>query len=141
MRKQTIIRIFLGSLLGGVGGVAMLALAGTVLYQSDTFVMDGPDVVGIESSGPGWAMLGLAVIAILVIAGAVIGQLVAWIGAILTTADLPDKTWMVVLIVTGLLSFGFLGMLAYLVAGPDDAPPRPKPAPGRQAPPTYTTLG
>lgn len=141
MRKQTIIKVFLGSLLAGLGGVAMLALAGTVLYQSDTFVMDGPDVVGIESSGLGWAMLGLAVISTLVIAGAVIGQLVAWIGAVVNTAALPDKTWTVVLIVTGLLSFGFLGMLAYVVAGPDDAPPPPQPASTRQSPPTYTTVG
>ncbi len=140
MRKQTIIRVFFGSLLAGVGGMVFLALAGTVLYQSDTFVMDGPDVVGVESTWLGWGMLGLAIIAVLVIAGAVIGQLVAWVGAVLNTAALPDKTWMVVLLVTGLLSFGFLGMLAYVVAGPDDAQPRPEPLAEQNSPPTFTTV-
>jgi hypothetical protein len=140
MRKQTIIRVFLGSLLAGVGGVVFLAVAGTVLYQSDTFVMDGPDVVGVESTWLGWAMLGLAIIAVLVIAGAVIGQMAAWIGAVLNTSALPDKTWMVVLLVTGLLSFGFLGMVAYVVAGPDDTQPRPEPLAEQESSPTFSNV-
>jgi hypothetical protein len=140
MRKQTIIRLFVGSLLAGAGGMVFLVVAGTVLYRSDTFVMDGPDVVGVESTWLGWAMLGLAIIAVLVIAGAVIGQLAAWIGAVLNTAALPDKTWMIVLLVTGLLSLGFLGMLAYVMAGPDDKQAQPKPLAEQQSPPTFTTL-
>ena len=58
----------------------------------------------------------------LVLAAAV-GQLVAWVGAVLNTAQLEDKTWFLVLLVSGLLSVGFVAMIAYLVAGPDD--PRP----------------
>jgi hypothetical protein len=141
MRKQAIIRVFLGSLLAGVGGVVFLVLAGIVLYRSDTFIMDGPDVVGVESTWLSWAMLGLAAIATLVIAGAVIGQLVAWIGAVLNTAALPDKTWMIILIVTGLLSFGFLGMVAYVVAGPDDEQPRPEQLADQQSHRTFSTVG
>lgn len=141
MRKHIIVRVFLGSLLAALGGLVMLTVSGIVLYRSDTFVMDGPDVVGIESTALGWAMLGLAIVATLVIGGAVIGQLVAWIGAVLNTAALSDKTWMVVLLVTGLLSFGFVGMLAYVLAGPDDAAPRPEPAAEQESHHTLTTVG
>ena len=35
-----------------------------------------------------------------------------WIGAIVNTADLPSKTWLVVELVLGLLGFAFVGVLA-----------------------------
>jgi hypothetical protein len=51
-------------------------------------------------------------------------QLAAWIGALINTNLLQDKTWFIVLLVGGILglNFGLLGfaaMVAYLVAGPD----------------------
>jgi hypothetical protein len=46
---------------------------------------------------------------------------VAWIGALLNTAQLDDKTWFVVLLLLGLFSFGLLAMIAYVIAGPDGA--------------------
>ena len=51
-------------------------------------------------------------------------QLAAWIGALVNTYRLQDKTWFAVLLAGGLLglAFGLLGfaaMVAYLVAGPD----------------------
>jgi hypothetical protein len=52
-------------------------------------------------------------------------QFVAWIGAVLDAARLPNPTLLVVLLVTGLLSFGLVGMIVYLVLAPaDDAPER-----------------
>ena len=33
--------------------------------------------------------------------------------------QLEDKTWFVLLLVLGLFSFGFVAMIAYVVAGPD----------------------
>jgi hypothetical protein len=140
MRKQAIIKVFLGSLLGGVGGVVSLVLAGIVLYRSDTFILDGPDVVGVESSWLSWTMLAVATIAALVIAGAVIAQLVAWIAAVLNTGGLPDKTWMIILLVTGILGFGFLGMVAYMVAGPDDEQHRPEQPADQQPPRTFSAV-
>jgi hypothetical protein len=44
------------------------------------------------------------------------------IGAVLNTAQLDDKTWFIVLLVTGVLGLGFFVMIAYLLAGPDDRP-------------------
>lgn len=97
-------------------------MAGTLAYANGNFVKRGPDVVGIHATAFGWVMIGLAAVAILVLIAAAITQFVAWIGAVLNTASLEDKTWFIVLLVTGLLSFGFIAMIAYLVAGPDDPP-------------------
>jgi hypothetical protein len=81
--------------------------------------MDGPDVVGVNSSAFTWTMIGLMALAgVAMICGA-IGGLVAWIGALLNTARLDDKTWFVLLLVLGLMSFGFVAMVAYVIAGPD----------------------
>jgi hypothetical protein len=51
--------------------------------------------------------------------GGAIGGLVSWIGALLNTAQLEDKTWFIILLVLGLLSFGLFAMIAYVIAGPD----------------------
>lgn len=46
--------------------------------------------------------------------------LVSWIGALLNTAELENKSWFLLLLVLGLLRFGIVAMLAYIVgAGPD----------------------
>jgi hypothetical protein len=55
----------------------------------------------------------------LVTIGGGIGQFVAWIGAVINTSRLDEKTWFIVLLVLGLLSFGLVAMLVYVLAGPD----------------------
>jgi hypothetical protein len=53
---------------------------------------------------------------------------VAWIGAVLNTANLSDKTWFVVLLVVGLLGFAFIATIAYVIAGPDGLKAKEAPA-------------
>lgn len=120
MSRTSIVRLFWGSLIALVGAVVLLAVAGILVYTSGSLVMDGPDVVGVTLNGLGWSMIGLAVFALLVMAAAGVAQIVAWIAAVLNTATLPDKTWFVVLLVVGLLGFGFVVMIAYAIAGPND---------------------
>lgn len=67
-------------------------------------------------------MIGLAAVAVLVMIGAALGLVVAWIGAVLNTANLADKTWFIVVLVGGLLGVGFLVTVAYVIAGPDGQP-------------------
>jgi uncharacterized membrane protein len=64
-------------------------------------------------------MVGLAVLAALAMIGGLIGGLVSWIGALLNTAQVEDKTWFIVLLVLGVLSFGIVAMIAYVIGGPD----------------------
>ena len=79
--------------------------------------------MGIQGGALAWSMLGLAVVGGLAIAGAMIGGLVSWIGALLNTSQLESKTWFLVLLLLGIFSFGLVAMIAYVVAGPDSAQP------------------
>jgi hypothetical protein len=121
MSKSTVTRLFVGSLLAIAGGLMLGFIAVLLGYSNGAFVMNGPDVVRVQSTAIAWTVAVLVVIGILAIVGGVIGQFVAWIGAVLETAQLEDKTWFLVLLLLGVLSFGFVAMLAYVIAGPDGA--------------------
>jgi hypothetical protein len=123
MHKTLIRKLFVGSLIALAGGLVLLAVAGGLAIANSSLVRDGPDVTGIHATALGWVMIGLSGLAILVLVAAAITQFVAWVGAVINTAQLQDKTWFVVLLVTGLLSFGFIAMIVYLIAGPEDPQP------------------
>jgi hypothetical protein len=126
MSKSMITRLFVGSLLALIGSVVLLVVALGMAFAQDIFIMSGPDVVGIRSGPFAWAMIALAGPAVLVILGAALAQFVAWILAVLNAAGLPDKTWLIILLVTGLLSFGLVGMVVYVIAAPDTKPIPPQ---------------
>jgi hypothetical protein len=119
MSKSVIVKIFVGSLIGLGAALVLFLVAGGLALANDSFVMSGPDVVGIRSGAFGWAMIGVAGLAVLVMVAAALAQFVAWIGAVLNTAKLPDKTWFIILLVAGLVSLGFVATLAYVIGGPD----------------------
>lgn len=119
MSKPTVVKLFVGSVIAVVAGILLAFGAVWAAYASGVFVMSGPDVVGIEPTPFAWTMAGLAVLAALAILGGLIGGLVSWIGALLNTAQIADKTWFVLLLVLGLFSFGLVAMIAYVIAGPD----------------------
>lgn len=67
---------------------------------------------------------------VVIVAGAVLAgvggiiQLAAWIGALVNSYRIPDKTWFTVLLLGGVfgLAFGLIGfavMVAYVIAAPD----------------------
>jgi hypothetical protein len=125
MTKPTINRIFVGSLIAIAGGFVLMLAAGIAAYTNGVFIMDGPDVIGVQSTGFGIAMLTLAGIGCLVMAAGGIAQFVVWIGAVLNTSKLEDKTWFILLLVLGLVSFGFIPMVIYVLTGPDGTSPQP----------------
>ena len=43
----------------------------------------------------------------------------AWVGALLNTSSLEDKTWFATLLVLGLVSLGWVAVIAYVLTGPD----------------------
>jgi uncharacterized membrane protein len=132
MAKTTIARLFWGSLIAAGGALILLAAAGGLALANGSLVRDGPDVTGIRENAFGWVMAGLAAVAALVMIAAAVTQFIAWVGAVINTAGLKDKTWFIILLVTGLLSFGFIAMIIYLVAGPGDPPPVSAMAPAGQ---------
>jgi len=123
MSKPTITKLFVGSLIAIFGGVVLAVIGGLAIVASGTLVMSGPDVVGWTPTTYTWSMVAIAAIGGLTIVAGAFGQFVAWIGAVLNTAHLEDKTWFIVLLVLGLVSFGFIAMLIYVIAGPDGTRP------------------
>jgi hypothetical protein len=119
MSKPIIVRFFAGSVIAIVAGLMLMFVAGWLAFASDALVLDGPDVVGAQANGWTVAMIVVGGVALIAIVGGWIGGLVSWIGALLDTAQLEDKTWFVLLLVLGLLSFGLVAMIAYVIAGPD----------------------
>jgi len=119
MSKATVVKVFVGSVIAVIAGLVLAFAAVWVGYANGVFVMHGPDVVGVEATPFAWAMVGLALVAMLAMIGGFIGGLVSWIGALLNTAQVEDKTWFILLLVLGLLSFGVVAMIAYVIAGPD----------------------
>ncbi len=125
MGRSLLVKLFFGSLIGFVAGAVVLVVAGAVAIGTDVFVMNGPDVVGINSGPLTWTVIGLMALASLIMILAAMAQVVAWIGAVLDTATRPDKTWFVALLVLGLLGFGFIATLIYVIAGRDETPAQP----------------
>jgi hypothetical protein len=119
MTKPAITRLFIGSIAAFVAAIVLGIFACTWAFANGVFQLDGPDVIGLNSSTTTWWMIGLLVVAGLVVLGSMIGGLVSWIGALLNTSRLDDKTWFILLLVLGLLSFGLVAMVLYVVAGPD----------------------
>jgi hypothetical protein len=119
MTKSTIVKLFWGSIIGLVAGLVLMGITFALAISNDIFVMSGPDVTGIKSGVLSWTLLGLMGLAILLLLFAAVAHFVAWIGAVLNTAQLPDKTWFVVLLVVGLLGLVFIATVAYVIAGPD----------------------
>jgi len=124
MSKATITRLFLGSVIAFAAGIALAVVALLAAVGSDAFVMDGPDVVGIQATPGAWTALVVGLVAMLAVIGGSIGGLVSWIGALLNTAQIDDKTWFVVLLLLGLFSFGLVAMIAYVIGGPDGTVPQ-----------------
>lgn len=131
MSKPTVTALFLGSVFAVVAGAILAVVAVWIAYANGAFVMDGPDVVGVQATPGAWVILGLGIVAALAVIAGLIGGLVSWIGALLNTAQLDDKLWFILLLVLGLVSFGVVAMFAYVIAGPDGTARHPVQAPGR----------
>src|SRR6185295_7480531 len=94
-------------------------LAVGLAMANDVFVMRGNDIIAVEGGSLGWALIGVIVVGAVTAAGGVIAGLVAWIGAVLNTWQLESKAWFVALVLLGIFNFGFVAMIAYVIAGPD----------------------
>lgn len=119
MSKVTVTRVFLGSVTAVIAGAFLAFAAVWIAYANGAFVMKGPDVIGVQATPLAWMIVGMGGVAALAMIAGFVGGLVAWIGALLNTSQLQDKTWFVLLLVLGLFSFGLVAMIAYVIAGPD----------------------
>ena len=123
MSKSMITRLFVGGIVAVVAGIVLATAAFLWALAAGVFVWSGADIVEITSTGATAGLIVAGSVAVLAMAGGAIAGLVAWIGALINTVALDDKAWFIVLLVTGLLSFGFIAMIAYVIAGPDSTRP------------------
>ena len=119
MSKATVTRLFIGSLIAFGAGAIVAVLAIGIAIANDVFVMAGNEIVAVQGGTLAWALIGLAILGGLAAAGGVIAGFVAWIGAVLNTWQLESKAWFIGLLLLGIFNFGFVAMIAYVIAGPD----------------------
>jgi hypothetical protein len=119
MSKPTVTRLFVGSLMAVAAGAIMGFAAVLLALANNVVVMSGSDIVGVRASALAWSILGVGIVAAVAIVSGLISGLVAWIGALLNALQLENRTWFAVLLLTGIFNFGFIAMVAYLIAGPD----------------------
>jgi hypothetical protein len=133
--------VVVGLLIAGFSVGMMLAFGGT---WHSTGIGNNYQFTPAQNAEFWTAVAGIVTGGVVVVVGALV-QLIAWIGALINTYAVPDRTWFVVLLVGGLLGFfvalaGLAVMVAYLVAGPDGMPAGAPPAAPRQ-PATLTPTG
>jgi hypothetical protein len=119
MSKETVKRLFVGSLIAAAAGMVVAISAVWVAIANDVFVMNGQQIVGINGSALALVLGGLGIAGAMTFTGGLIGGLISWIGALLNTAQLESKAWFLALLLLGIFNFGFVAMIAYLIAGPD----------------------
>src|SRR6202008_1825334 len=100
-------------------GIVFAAVGVALAFASGAFIVSGQDPATVEPIRLTATAIVTMVVGGLGIVGGAIGQFVAWIGAVINTSKLEDKTWFILLLVLGLLSFGFIAMPVYVLAGPD----------------------
>src|SRR5690242_19359217 len=131
MTKRTITIIWLigigvmivGGLLALFGSLALASHIGafTANYQYAAYVPDGTF----------WALVSFIILGGIAVLGGIVVQVVSWIGAVINTNRLVDKTWFNVLLWCGVAALvltlftglgtliGWVLMIVYLVGGPD----------------------
>jgi hypothetical protein len=119
MSKKTVTRLFVGALVAFGAGLALGFAALWAALASDAIDLGGDYVIDVEGGSGAWIALGLVIVGSLVMLGGTVAGVVSWIGALLNTWELEDKIWFGSLLVLGLLGFGVVAMIGYVVAGPD----------------------
>jgi len=117
--KQTVTKLFVGGIVAFVAGLIVAIFGVWGAFAGGALQMNGPDVVGINATPFTSLMVVLMVSGGLAMIGGGIAGFVSWIGALINTAELADKTWFLLLLLLGIFNFGFIAMIVYLMAGPD----------------------
>jgi hypothetical protein len=133
MTKSLINKTWIGGLVVFAAGI-VVALVGVFLmlgYGGTFTQIDGTNTYDFVPNMNGffWVTIALIVAGGFIALIGSIAQFAAWIGALVNSYALPEKTWFAVLLLGGVLSFafaplGFAAMIAYVIAAPDGTPYR-----------------
>jgi hypothetical protein len=118
MSKTTITRLFVAAIAAVFAGI-VIGIAGAVAGLVDgAVVLGGPQFVSVNGDVLAWT-IAVRVVTSLVVAAGTVAAIAAWVGALFNTSRLDDKTWFAALLLLGLVSLGWVAMIAYVFAGPD----------------------
>ena len=120
MPKKNVTRLFVAASVAVGAGLLLGVAALWVALASDAIEIGGGDVIDVNGGSGAWTALGLVSVGSLAILGGTVAAVLSWLAALLNTWQLEDKTWFASLLALGLLGFGIVAMIAYVVAGPDD---------------------
>jgi hypothetical protein len=116
--KQAITRVFKVAVAlvvaGSAGSIAVVIWA----LVNGAIAFGGPQFVTVDAGLYAGAIVGLIVASLLTGIGTA-AAVVAWAGALLNTARLEDKAWFTALLALGLISLGWVALIAYVLYGPD----------------------
>jgi hypothetical protein len=119
MAKTTVTRLFVASVAAVAAGIVLGVAALSAALASDAIDVGGSTIIAVNGGSGAWTALALVLVGLLAALGGMVAAVVSWIGALLNTWQLEDKLWFASLLGLGLLGFGVVAMIAYVVAGPD----------------------
>lgn len=124
MSKRAITRLIVIAIALTAAGAVLGTVAVIAALANGAISIGGPQVVTVDAESVAWAIAGLVAGSLLAGVGTMVA-IAAWVGALLNTARLADKTWFGALLVFGVVSLGWVAIIAYALAGPDGttAPP------------------
>ena len=99
---------------GSAGSIAVVTWA----LVNGAIAFGGPQFVTVNAGPFAGAVVALIVASLLTGIGTV-AAVIAWAGALINTARLKDKAWFTALLVLGLISLGWVALIAYVLYGPD----------------------
>ncbi|HEU5316557.1 MAG TPA: hypothetical protein VFX49_10635 [Chloroflexota bacterium] len=118
MSKATITQLFGVAVAAVVVGTVVGTAAVLVGLANGAVGLGGPRGVSLDGGAIAGTVAWLAAASLVVAAGGV-AAIASWVGALRNTSRLEDKTWFAALLVLGLVSLGWVAVIAYVVAGPD----------------------
>ncbi len=122
MSKSTITRLFGVAVVLVMAGAVTGTAAVIAAVANGAITIGGSQLVSFDAGAIAGAIVGLVVASLLGGAGS-IAAIAAWAGALMNTYRLADKTWFYALLGSGLVSLGWVALIAYVFRGPDSAAP------------------
>lgn len=130
MTKGMITRTWLGGIIGMAIGLVIAGVAtGVMLAYGGTYVSarsgSGYEFVPTQG-GTFWSSVAFICTGGFVAICGIIVQFVAWVGALVNSYQLQDKMWFLLTLLLGLMGFGLVVMIVYIIAAPDGYPEQAK---------------
>jgi hypothetical protein len=122
MSKSTVTRLFGAAIALVAAGLAIGIVGVVVALANGAVAFGGPQIITLNGGPLAGAVAALIVSSLVTAAGAV-AVIASWLGALSNAWRFDDKTWFTTLLVLGVVSLGWVAMIAYVLKGPDGTAP------------------